>query len=167
MLDKTISQHALFDTLNSIFTYQFSAEFATIFLKTFPEMTFEWSKRTKKLKHIYLGTELQASYRPTTGTFTLALGGIQRILPDLPFPLFRIQVQSEVSEFIREGKSVFSKHVVLAYPKLKVGDEVIIVNEADQLLAIGKLVLPVNHIRYFTNGIAVKNRKGSKSIKSI
>jgi archaeosine-15-forming tRNA-guanine transglycosylase len=47
---------------------------------------------------------------------------------------------------------------------LRPNDEVIVVNENNDLLAIGKLVIPVPYVRSFQTGIALKIRKGiSKS----
>lgn len=75
-------------------------------------------------------------------------------------PKIRAVVLSEVSEFIRKGRNVFCKHVVDIDSSLRPNDEVIVVNQNNDLLAIGKLVIPVPYIRSFQTGIALKIRRG-------
>ena len=98
--------------------------------------------------------------RPTNGFFTVSLFSARKIIDNTPSPKFRAVVMSEVSEFIRKGRNVFCKHVVDIDVALRPNDEVIVVNENNDLLAIGKLVLPVPYVRSFQTGIALKIRKG-------
>jgi predicted RNA-binding protein (TIGR00451 family) len=75
-------------------------------------------------------------------------------------PLMRAVVLSEISEFIKKGRSVFCKHVIDVDTHLRALDEVIIVNEDDELLAVGRLMIPVPYIKAFNIGVAIKVRKG-------
>lgn len=83
----------------------------------------------------------------------------------IPSPKFRVCVQTDIQEFIKDGKSVFTKHVVDVDPDLQIGDEVIVVNEENELLAIGKLSLPPKYITQNVDGSCVKVRKGINSLK--
>jgi predicted RNA-binding protein (TIGR00451 family) len=98
--------------------------------------------------------------RPTNGFFTLSLFSAERIINKTPPPKLRAVVMSEVSEFIKKGRNVFCKHVVDIDITLRPNDEVIVVNQNNDLLAIGKVVIPVPYIRSFQTGIALKIRKG-------
>ena len=40
-------------------------------------------------------------------------------------------------------------------------DEVIVVNQDDDLLAIGRLKIPAHHVKFFQSGIAINIRKGT------
>ncbi|HUV84740.1 MAG TPA: PUA domain-containing protein, partial [Methanosarcinales archaeon] len=75
-------------------------------------------------------------------------------------PKLRVIVQSDVSEAIQKGGNVFAKHVVDCDPSIVPYSEVIVVNEADALLAIGKALLMRDEMLHFKKGIAVKIRKG-------
>ena len=90
---------------------------------------------------------------------------IRQHVPDLPAPGFRVQAQTDVSEFIAVGKSVFAKHVTGIDPDLHLGDDVLVVDGDDRLLAIGKLALPPGYFPFLKNGTAVKVRKGLNSGK--
>ena len=161
----SFSRKELFFHIFSILSYQFNENFATEFLSLYEEMTFKFSKNTGKLKHIFMNNILQANYRASLGTFSLTIDSVKRVHHKIDFPAFRVQVQSDVSEFIADGKSVFAKHVKTVDPNLKLGNEVFIVDEQDNLLAVGKLSLPPNYIPYFQFGSAVNVRQGINSKK--
>ena len=146
-------------------SFQFNEKFATEFLSPFEKMDFKFSKHTGKMKHIYIDKVLQANYRPSLGTFSINIEAAKRILHKIDFPNFRVQVQSDVSEFISDGKSVFAKHVKIIDTNLRIGNEVFIVDEQDNLLAVGKLSLPPKYIPYFKFGSAVNVRQGINSKK--
>lgn len=69
-------------------------------------------------------------------------------------------VQSDVAEFIRQGRNVFAKHVVVADPEIRPEAEVLVVNERDALLGVGKAVLTGREMTAFKTGAAVKTRHG-------
>jgi predicted RNA-binding protein (TIGR00451 family) len=75
-------------------------------------------------------------------------------------PNLRVIVLNEISEFIMKGRNVFCKHVVDVDENLRPLDEVIVVNQKDELLGIGKLKIPVPYVKSFKRGIAVNIRKG-------
>lgn len=155
----------LFNHINAILTYQFSEEFARAFLEPFSAMMVKFSRSTGKIREIYYDNTPQASYRPPFGTFSISLAAAQRILPTLPSLVHRVVVLSEVAEFIKAGKSVFAKHVVGIDPTLHIGDEVLVVDQSDNLLAVGKLHLPPHYFPSMQHGSAVKVRKGINALK--
>jgi predicted RNA-binding protein (TIGR00451 family) len=67
---------------------------------------------------------------------------------------------SEISEFIKKGRNVFCKHVIDIDNNLRPLDELIVVNEEDELLGIGRLMIPVAYVKVFNIGVAIKVRKG-------
>ncbi|NTW92675.1 MAG: hypothetical protein HGA40_04455, partial [Methanoregulaceae archaeon] len=71
--------------------------------------------------------------------------------------------KGEVAEFIGQGKNVFARHVVTADPAIRAGDEVVIVNPSDELLATGEAVLSGREMLVFNYGAAVKVRQGRYS----
>ncbi|MHA1273734.1 MAG: PUA domain-containing protein [Promethearchaeota archaeon] len=88
------------------------------------------------------------------------------IINNIKKPILRIVVQNDIAEFIAEGRNVFCKHVVDIDENLRPNDEVIIVNENDELLAVGRLKIPVSYIKSFKSGVAVNVRRGIKSLKN-
>jgi len=73
---------------------------------------------------------------------------------------FRVQIvdDKEVENYIRQGKSVFAKFVKKADERLVPGQQVLVVNKKDQLLASGDLVLTPQEMKEFKRGVAVRIR---------
>jgi uncharacterized protein with predicted RNA binding PUA domain len=112
------------------------------------------------MRHIYYQENLLLNFRPTNGFFTLSLFSAKKIIKSVPKPILRVIVQNEISEFIKKGRNVFCKHIIDIDDNLRALDEVIVVNQKDELLAIGKLMFPVPYLRSFKRGIAVNVRRG-------
>ncbi|MFX0097187.1 MAG: PUA domain-containing protein [Candidatus Hodarchaeota archaeon] len=146
--------------VRGVANYQFGPKIGRVL---FPEdLTITKSPRTRRIRHIYVENELVATLRPTDGYLALTLAGAKRIKKYAPKPRFRVVVESEVARFISEGRNVFSKHVVEADPEIRPSAEVIVVDERDAILAVGKALLNGEEMIAFERGVAVKVRKGIK-----
>lgn len=75
------------------------------------------------------------------------------------YPRLRVIVCNEVSEFIARGGNVFARHVVIVDEDIRAGDDVIVTNEEDKLLAIGRAKLSAPEMLFFTRGVAVITRE--------
>ena len=118
------------------------------------------SKKTGKIRHIYVGDELIATMRASDGYFVLNKEGARRLHSNTEYPKNRVVVNEDSEPFAREGKSIFSKFVIECDENIKANDEVLIVNKDDDLLAVGKSLLNSNEIYDFNTGQAIKTRKG-------
>jgi predicted RNA-binding protein (TIGR00451 family) len=146
--------------VKAISDYQFGSSITDILFKNEEAIQIEYSKNTKKIKYIYENEYLLLSFKPTNGFFALSLFAAQKIIKNSQKPYLRAVVLSEISEFIKKGRNVFCKHVVDIDPHLRPLDEVIIVNQEDNLLAVGRLIIPAHYINAFDTGVAIKVRKG-------
>lgn len=151
--------------IKAITDYQFGPIITDALFKESKNIDIKYSKNTGRIKHIYVDNELFLNYRPNIGLFTLNLNSARRIIKKTTPPKLRVIVLNEISEFIKEGRNVFNKHVVDLDNKLRPLDEVIVVNELDELLGIGRLMIPISYVRSFKNGIAVNIRKGINKSK--
>ena len=150
--------------IKAICDYQFGPDITDILFDK-EKIKVEFSKNTGKIKHVYLEDNLLLNFRPTNGFFTLSLFAAQKIINNIPKPKLRVIVLNEISEFIKQGRNVFCKHVIDIDINLRALDEVIVVNQMDELLAIGKLRISVPYVKNFKKGVAVMVRKGiNKSI---
>jgi len=126
-----------------------------------------FSRRTGRIRHIYLNHELLATLRPTDGMFSLTITGAKRLLRSVKFPRLWVKVQKDAEPFIAKGKSVFAKHVVDADSEIRPQEEVIVIGENNQILAVGKAVLTGREMKAFKHGVAVKVRRGvSEEVKN-
>jgi len=146
--------------VKAISDYQFGQSITDILFEDENEINFKFSKNTGKIKHIYDKDKLILNLRPTNGFFTLSLFSAKKIIESIPPLKLRAVVMNEISDFIRIGRNVFCKHIIDIDDNLRPFDEIIVVNQENDLLAIGKLVIPVPYVRSFKTGIAIKVRKG-------
>ena len=118
------------------------------------------SRKTGKVKSIYHGNHLLATLKPSDGYLALSLDGANRLRKALSSPKYRIVVQDDVAEFIRQGRNLFAKHVVEADHDIRPGEEVLITDSDDQILAVGRAMLNGSEMKRFKTGLAAKVRKG-------
>ena len=97
----------------------------------------------------------------TDGRFTLGLAGGRRLQTGLDTPAYRVVVGDESEPYVREGRNAFAKFVTEADPAIRPGDEVTVVHERGDLLAVGRAELPAGAMRDFGTGMAVKTREGA------
>ncbi|MDW7728205.1 MAG: PUA domain-containing protein [Candidatus Methanoperedens sp.] len=76
-------------------------------------------------------------------------------------------VNSNAAPFVAKSKTAFARHVVDADPEIRAGQEVLVVDEGDGLLATGKTMLSASEIKAFEKGTAVDVRGGVFSLNYI
>ena len=127
----------------------------------FPDsVTIGFSKKTGRIRHVFLDGKLLATLRPTDGMFSLTIHGAKRMIAYSKPLSHWVRVEKDVVSFIAEGKSVFAKHITDADVEIRPMEEVIVLDEKDRVLAVGRAVLTGREMRAFKRGVAVKVRKG-------
>lgn len=145
--------------IRSVADYQFGKG---VGIKLFPEnVKIEFSKRTGRIRYVYLDGKRLATLRPTDGSFSLSITGAKRIAENRDSAKCFVTVKDDVSKFIAEGSDVFAVHVLKADDEIRPKDEVIVVNESGEVLAVGRAVLSGEEMKAFKTGVAVKVRRGS------
>ncbi|MDW8048918.1 MAG: PUA domain-containing protein [Nitrososphaerota archaeon] len=122
------------------------------------------SKRTGKIRHVYHEGRLLATLRPSDGLFSLSIEGAKRLFEGMNPKRLWVKISSEASIFVGKGSDVFAKHVLDADEEIRPGEEVIILDNENKVIAVGRSVLTGDEMKKFNRGVAVKIRK-SKSPK--
>ena len=117
------------------------------------------SKRTGRIRHVYSGKKLLGTLRPTDGFFSLSVEGGRRLAAANPKRLW-VRVQTNVADFVARGRSVFAKHVVDCDEEIRPEEEVVVVDEDGDILAVGRAVLTGTEMKAFESGVAVRVRSG-------
>ncbi|MGB8216946.1 MAG: PUA domain-containing protein [Candidatus Methanoperedens sp.] len=115
---------------------------------------------TKRIRQILLDNNRIATVRAKDGMLTLSIMGAGKLHGIIGYPGRRVVVNSDAAPFVAKGKTAFSRHVVTADPDIRAGEEVLVVDENDRLLATGKAVLAPLEMLAFKKGIAVDVRNG-------
>ena len=146
--------------IRSVADYQFGKGIGA---KLFPDdVEILFSKRTGRIRYVYLKSKRLATLRPTDGLFSLSVTGAKRIAENAVSAKYFVTVQNDVSEFIADGGDVFAVHVVKTDQEIRAKDEVIVVDEGGKVLAVGRAVLSGEEMKVFKIGVAVKVRRGCK-----
>lgn len=115
---------------------------------------------TKRIRQILLDNERIATVRAKDGMLTLSMCGARKLHEFIKFPGQRVVVNSDAAPFVSKGKTAFSRHVVAVDPGIRAGQEVLVVDENDRLLATGRTMLSALEMHYFKKGTAVEVRSG-------
>lgn len=118
------------------------------------------SANTGKVRTVTVDGEHVLSLRAEDGFFTLKIAGARRLHKALPFPRMRVVVKSDSVEFNRLGKNVFAQFVEKWDPTLRPGEECLVVDWADNLVACGQMHLAASELGFFKKGLAVHVREG-------
>jgi uncharacterized protein with predicted RNA binding PUA domain len=129
----------------------------------FPDnVEFQFSA-TKRVRQILIDKSRLATVRAKDGMLTLSIKGARRLHEFAKYPKLRVVVNSDAAPFVAKGKTAFAKHVVSVDPEIRAGEEVLVVDEKDNLLATGKSILSAIEMLSFKKGIAVDVRNGIES----
>jgi predicted RNA-binding protein (TIGR00451 family) len=131
--------------------------------KLFPDdVEILFSRRTGRIRYVYLNSKRLATLRPMDGLFSLGLAGAKRINQTVTSAKCFVAIQNDVSEFVADGGDVFAVHVVKANDEIRPKDEAIVVDGNSKVLAVGRAVLSGEEMKVFKIGVAVKVRRGCK-----
>ena len=145
------------DALRTVADYQFGAGAGQALFPT--DERFEIRRSTGgRPRQVHTDDARLVSYG-VDGRFTLGIAGGRRLL-ELPAPANRVVVGDESEPFVRDGKNVFAKFVGAVDPAIRPGDEVLVVHERGELLAVGRAELSADGMADFDSGMAVKIREG-------
>ncbi len=147
--------------LRSTADYQFGKG---VGVKLFPEnVEIKYSKATGRIRYVHLSGNRLATLRPTDGLLSLSIYAAQIIVKNYNLAKCFVTVQNDVSEFIAKGRDVFAVHVVAVNEEVHSKDEVIVINQEHQVLAVGRALLSASEMKAFKTGVAVKIRRGCEN----
>jgi len=150
---------AVLRKIRSIADYQFGKGVGR---KLFPDdVEIVFSKRTGRIRHVYLNGVRLATLRPSDGLFALSIAGAKRVVGEGKFLRLWVRVQDDIAPLIAEGRNVFAKHVADADKEIRPHEEVIVVDGENRVLAVGRAVLSGEEMLAFSRGVAVQVRKGA------
>ena len=152
MLDKFLLK------IRSIADYQFGRHAGESLFPNNVDILF--SRRTGRIRHVYWKGKLLATLRPTDGFFSLTLEGARSLSKLVPQRLW-VKVQNDVTGFISKGRTVFAKHVINCDIEIRPGEEVVVLNNQNTVIAVGRAVLSGEEMKAFNHGAAVRVRWGN------
>lgn len=128
----------------------------------FPEGTTFSLSKTGRLRYLYSGKERIATVRAKDGLLTLSMLGANRLHAFFAAPRLRVTASDDAAPFVAKGGNLFARHVVGLDPDIRAGEEVLVVDGKDQLLATGKAALAPEEMLQIKRGVAVLIRRAAE-----
>lgn len=126
-----------------------------------PDIGFEYSRRTGRIKNFSIAGRLAGTLR-TDGGIALTIAGAQHFLDrSKQFRENCVAPLQDAVPFVSEGRSLFCKHVEWCGQGVRVGSDVAVV-DGNKVIAVGAAILPASLMKQYGRGVAVKIREGLK-----
>ena len=125
------------------------------------EMTF--SRKTGRIRTVSHQGKLLCTLR-IDGGLAITPYFAQILLQSQIFRENCVEINQDAYPFVKEGRSVFCKHVIRCGKNVVISGDTPILFQ-DQVVAVGKAVLSCDMISDFNKGVAVKVRDSLKSRK--
>ncbi|MDA4117609.1 MAG: queuine tRNA-ribosyltransferase [Thaumarchaeota archaeon] len=135
--------------------YEFGAGSSRALPKT--GLEFVYSRKSERLKQVIHGEQLFAIVRPN-GVICPTMYGASVLMKSRTFAENSVVVDQDAVKFVREGRSVFCKFVRDVGKHVLPSGEVVVLDPAGGLIAVGSAKVHGDHIRGFKAGVAVKVR---------
>ena len=142
----------------------------------YDELAFQFSNRTGRLKQIVHkeNGEVFFSFRPN-GSIAPTIQGmklmwkwgkLRKNMGVKSRPRWIVTVVDGVTDVVSQGKTVFCRHIFYCDDSLRANEDVAIMNQRGELLAVGRTILAGSEMKQFKRGVAVKVRQGVNQIGS-
>lgn len=122
------------------------------------------SSNTGRVRTVHVAGDHVASLRAEVGHLTLRPPGARRLHAGLPAPRLRVPVTGDSVPYNRDGRSVFAGFVRtgddLFDAGLAAGEECLVVDADDRLVAVGRTRLSAHEMARFERGVAVRVHEG-------
>jgi len=116
--------------------------------------------RKGRIRNVMLDGDHILSRRHYDGFFTLKKAGARLLREHFESPLLRTQVTKDSAEYNSQGHNVFAKFVTDMWSDLREGDETIVVDEDDELVATARTFLTKKEVEVYDTGLAARTREG-------
>lgn len=123
------------------------------------EMTF--SRKTGRMKTVTHEGKLLCTLR-IDGGLVITPYFAQILLKSKKFKENCLEINQDAAPFVKEGKSVFCKHVVWCGKNVQIASDTPVLYK-DKVIAVGKAVLSYEMISDFNRGMAIRVRDSLKS----
>ena len=114
------------------------------------------SRSTERIRNILLDGKILATMRAHDGFFTLTTEGAKRLLSIVEYPKLRVKVTDDSAEYNAKGLNVFFKFITDFDPDIIAMNETLVVNEKDELIAVGRSTVSGKEIGHYRKGVAIK-----------
>lgn len=150
--------------VSAVGEYQFGIAFTEALLQG--KVSCTRSRNTGKLRTVSRDGKQVLFFRAEDGLFSLKYHGGEILHGAVASPAFRVVCTDDAVPFVSAGKSLFARFVAEADGAIRPGDECLVVDGTDRLVAVGRALLIREEMLSFRKGVAVEIREGRSSSSS-
>lgn len=146
------------ETVRMLADYQFGYG---VGIKLFPDnCTVEKSRRTGRIRRIWLEGKLLATVRPRDGFLLLQISAAIRLAEAIPGRRYKVRLipSSKVEERVAIGGDVLGWYILEADPLIVPGEVAVVLSSRGKVLAVGEALLSGIEMGDVNKGVAVKIR---------
>jgi uncharacterized protein with predicted RNA binding PUA domain len=148
---------------NEKICYHIDALFGNAVSNVLPQqLSFAYSRKTGRIKSFGTKDHLVGTLR-SDGGIALTIFGASILLNSSNFKQNCVIPIHDALPFVREGRSLFCKHVEWFGSNINIGSEVVVIDKNDNVIAVGKSVVSQSQLRGRIGDVAVRVREGIKS----
>ncbi|AWR97249.1 pseudouridine synthase [Acidianus sulfidivorans JP7] len=142
--------------IQDIFSYQFGYDLSDCVFSQYNNFYIQRSINTNRVRNILDDKKnLFLVLRAQDNLFSLTINAADKIV-ECSKPLkLRLVVSNEIAKAVQNSGNVFCKHVKSIDLSLRAGDQGIVVNDNDKVIAIGRLKLSAEEIMEYKRGVAL------------
>jgi len=141
-------------TVDALFGYGVSAHIPM-------KIRFEFSKKNKRIRHVYEGDKLLCTLR-IDGGLAITINFAQILLKSKKFRENCLEIDEDSKPFVEKGLSVFCNHVLWCGKNILINSDVPVLYR-NKIIAVGRAVLSAPMIKSQERGVAVKIRDSLKN----
>lgn len=149
------------DTISRLVRHKLLSQYPGIDLAGV-QFSYKSSRKTGRIRSVLYKSELLFSHRSSDGRLLPTLNGAQFLISHGSQNNI-ITVEPVAESFIKEGRSLYCKHVYLADESIIFGSPVILQNKQKTLLATGIANQPGYAMLQLNGGVAVRVKHSLKS----
>lgn len=123
-------------------------------------LDFAFSRKNGRIRNVSRAGRLLCTLR-TDGGLAITPYFAQILLKSRRFRQNCVEIDSDSEPFVRDGRSVFCRHVVWCGRNVRIGSDTPVLFEG-RVIAVGRAVLPAEAIPHMTRGVAVSVRDSLK-----
>lgn len=123
------------------------------------KMEVKYSKKTKRIKYVFLEKKPYITLRSSDGFIVPSIEAAKNLVKNLESFKYAVQINNNSLGPIKDLRKVLVKHIKKVNKDLEAGSEVVIVDENNNVVGVGRAVLSGEEMMLMKRGVAVKLRK--------
>jgi predicted RNA-binding protein (TIGR00451 family) len=123
------------------------------------KMEVKYSRKSGKIRYVFLDNKTYVTFRASDGFIVSSLEAAANLIKNMRLFKYAVQVDNLFVPMIFDIRRVLVKHIKRVDPNIEAGSEVIVIDENNNIVGVGRAILSGEEMQLMKRGVAVKLRK--------